>query len=209
MQVDQQARIAQAEMLAKYGGDQIDVCVAKRDIRAGQIISESDIETKTWIATLLPQNAITDRKDAIGKQVGSTILAGEVLSSLRFGTESSDIEVPDGLSAISVPTQDVQAVGGALKPGMCVDVYATGANSTSRIATSVSIIATSSTGEGVASQNAWITLAVSPAKVEELVSAAQNLQIYFVLPSEAARATDGDEADDRARSSEEDGRDGD
>lgn len=195
MQVDEQAHAAQAEMLAKYGGDQIDVCVARHDIPAGQVISESDIETKTWIASLLPQNAITDRSNAVGKQVGSTILAGEVISPSRFGLESADIEVPDGLSAISVPIKDVQAVGGALKPGMIVDVYATGANSTSRIATSVLILATSTTTDSSSSQGAWITLAIKPSRTEEMVSAAQNLELYFVLPSASATDRVDDEED--------------
>ena len=183
MQVDEQAHAAQAEMLAKYGGDQIDVCVAKHDIPAGQVITEGDIETKTWIASLLPQNAITDRSNAVGKQVGSTILAGEVISPSRFGLESADIEVPEGLSAISVPIEDVQAVGGALKPGMTADVYATGANSTSKIATSVLILATSMTSDNASSRGAWLTLAIKPSRAEEMVSAAQNLELYFVLPS--------------------------
>lgn len=204
MQVDEQVHAAQAEMLAKYGGDQIDVCVARHDIPAGQVISESDIETKTWIASLLPQNAITDRTNAVGKQVGSTILAGEVISPSRFGLESADIEVPDGFSAISVPIKDVQAVGGALKPGMVADVYATGANSTSRIATSVLILATSTTSDSASSQGAWITLAIKPARAEEMVSAAQNLELYFVLPSASTtyRVDEGEDVDDIGSRSE-------
>lgn len=200
-QVDENAAEAQAEMLAKYGGDQIDVCVAKRDILAGETILDGDLETRTWIATLLPANAVIDKKEAVGKQVGSTILAGEVISSARFGFDSAEIDVPAGLVAVSVPTREVQAVGGALAPGMLTDVYAVGPSSTSRLAASVQVLATSMAPESSSSAaSAWVTLAVKPAIVQELVTASENLQIYFTLPSaqgnaDASEATGATKAD--------------
>lgn len=188
-QVNEQAAAAQSEMLARYGGDQIDVCVAKRDILAGETIADGDIEMKTWIATLLPANAVTDKKEAVGKQAGSTILAGEVVSSARFGFDAAAIEVPSGLVAVSVPTREVQAVGGALSAGMCTDVYAVGSSSTTRLASGVQVLATSMAGDTSASAaSAWVTLAVQPKTVQELVAASETMQIYFALPS-----TDADE----------------
>lgn len=186
-EVDQRAAAAQAEMLAQYGGEQIEVCVARRDIVAGETVVESDIETRTWIATLLPANAVIDRKEAIGKQVGSTILAGEVVTTSRFGFDTAALEVPDGLVAVSVPSRDVQSVGGSLAPGSVVDVYAIGASSTARLASSIQVLATSLDSESSSSgASAWVTIAVAPGKVQELVSAAQNLEVYFTLPSESA-----------------------
>lgn len=190
-QLDERANAAQAEMLAKYGGDQIDVCVAKRDITAGSTITESDVETKTWIATLLPANAVTDKKNAVGKRAGSTILAGEVVSESRFGFESTDIEIPDGLVAVSVPSREVQAVGGAIGAGMTTDVYAVGGSSTTRIAPAVQVLATSMSSGGEGASSAWVTLAVEPEIVQELVTAAETLEIYFTLPSEGAIGDEG------------------
>ena len=186
MEVDREAEAAQSEMLARYGGEQIDVCVAKRDIVAGETISESDVETRTWVAALLPANAVTDSKEAVGEQVGSTILAGEVISTSRFGFDAASLDVPEGLVAVSVPSRDVQSVGGAVTAGSVVDVYAVGASSTSCLARSVRVLATSmeseSSGSGAA---AWVTLAVAPDRVQELVSAAQTLELYFALPSDS------------------------
>lgn len=192
--VDAQAQAAQSEMLAKYGGDQIDVCVAKRDIAAGQTVSDGDVEMRTWIATLLPADAVIDKKDVVGKKVGSTILAGEVVSAARFGFESSDIEVPDGLVAVSVPSREVQAIGGALGAGMTTDVYAVGPDSTERLAASVPVLATSMSSDAKTSgASAWVTLAVKPQMVQELVTAAEHLEIYFTLPSSGA--LEGDSPD--------------
>ncbi len=197
--VDEQAKTAQAEILARYGGEQVEVCVARRDIAAGETLADSDIETKTWIAALLPADAISVRGDAVGQQVGSTILAGEVISSKRFGFETADIEVPEGMSAISVPAKDVQAVGGALKAGMRCDVYAIGANATSKLASSVLVLTTSSTEDSASSQSTtWVTLAVEPSRVEEMVSAAQNLDLYFVLPSSVNSEGDAKRSGDNA-----------
>lgn len=182
IQVEQKSAEAQEQMLAEYGGDQIDVCVAKHDIVAGETITDGDIETRTWIATLLPSNVVKDKAEAVGKRVGSTILSGEPISSSRFGFDSDEIDIPEGMVAISVPARDVQAVGGAIKPGMVCDVYATGASSTSMIANSVQILATSMSQDGDDS-SAWVTLAVDPGKVQEMVSSAQNLEIYLALPS--------------------------
>ncbi len=191
--LDEQAHAAQAEMLAKYGGEQIDVCVARRDIAAGATITDGDVETKTWIAALLPAQAVIDKKDAVGKRVGSTILAGEVVSESRFGFESSDIEVPDGLVAVSVPSREVQAVGGAVRAGMTTDVYAVGGSSTTRIASGVQVLATSGSSGG-GSAGAWVTLAVEPAVVQELVTAAETLEIYFTLPAGETQGAGGAEA---------------
>lgn len=182
-QVDAQAEAAQAEILARYGGDQIEVCVAKRDIAAGQTITDSDIEQKLWIATMLPVDAVTVKSDAIGQQVGSSILAGEVISKIRFGFDSASIDVPAGMVALSVPANPVQTVGGALSPGMSVDVYAVGGSSTSRIASGVGVIETCA-NSGNSGSNAWVTLALPPDKVAEMVSAAENLELHFALPSE-------------------------
>lgn len=187
--IENEAQAAQAEILSKYGGDQVEVCVAKRNINAGEIIADSDIETRTWVASLLPKDAITVRGDAIGKQVGSTILSGDVISAARFDSAGSDIEVPEGYTAISVPAKQIQAVGGALKAGMRTDVYSVGANSTDMLASSVLVLATSQAEDSASSNNAWVTLAVLPSRVEEIVSAAQNLDLYFVLPSEDSNET--------------------
>ena len=185
-QVDEQAAAARTEALARYGGDQVEVCVARRDIAAGETLDESSVETKMWVAALLPEGAVTTRADAVGKQAGASILKGEVISTKRLGLATAALEVPAGLTAVSVPARDVQAVGGALAAGMRADVYAIGSSSTSKLVSQALIVATSTSEAGVSSSSSsvsWVTLAVQPSAVEELVSAAQNLELYFVLPT--------------------------
>ena len=185
-QVNGEIEQARAEALARYGGEQLEVCVANRDIAAGEVVSESMVDTRMWIADLLPAGAITAREDVVGKKLGSSVLEGEVLSSKRFYESSSQLNVPQGLTALSIPVRDVQAVGGAIEAGMEVDVYATGSTSTTLLIEHTLVLATSLTQDGSdASQTvAWVTLAVSPSSVAELVAAAQSLELYLTLPTE-------------------------
>ena len=86
------------------------------------------------------------------------------------------------MAAISVPARPVQAVGGSVEPGMEVDVYATGPVSTTKLVGGALILATSAASESGATAE-WVTLAVEPERVQEVVAAAQNLELYFALPA--------------------------
>lgn len=183
--------------LARYGGEQIEVCVAKRDIAAGEKIDSTCYELKLWLADLLPDDAVRNSNDILGKQLTSSIVSGEVITSKRFQDSAVSLEVPAGLSAVSVPAKDVSAVGGAINAGMHIDVYATGNISTSLIAQNVLVLATSTTfTEGSSASVTWITLAVEPSAVQELVAASQTTTLYFVLPSEEAEEIQSDKNKD-------------
>lgn len=198
--VHDEVKTAQADALAKYGGEQVQVCVAKHDLAAGQTIAESDIEERLWVATLLPADAVTNRKDAVGKQLGSTVLSGEVVSAARFGREQSSVDVPDGMYAVSVPAREVQAVGGALQPGSKTDVYSIGGNGAKRIAASVLVLATSSAKDVKTNDaDAWITLALPPSRVQEIVQAADGLTLYFALPSKSVSEANITQPSDQVR----------
>lgn len=180
--VQQEADSARNDVIARYGGEQVEVLVAKRDINPGEMIDGSNTLKKLWISDLLPEGSITNASDAYGKKVASFVATGEVLLTKRFETSTLGIEVPEGLVALSVPAQDINAVGGAITKGSYVDVYAVG-TSTTCLGRSIVVLATSNADEASAGQKMnWITLAIDPAKVQEFVSAAENLEIYFTLP---------------------------
>lgn len=178
--------------MARYGGEQIEVCVATRDIAPGETIDSTSYELKLWLADLLPDDAVRSSNEILGKQVTSSIIAGEVISSKRFLDSAVSLEVPAGLSAVSVPAKDVSAVGGAISAGMHIDVYATGNISTTLIAHDVLVLATSATfvQSSTSSSVSWITLAVEPSSVQELVAATQTTTLYFVLPSDDSNSDD-------------------
>ncbi len=181
--VQQEADNARNDAIARYGGEQVEVLVAKRDINPGEVVDSSNTYKKLWVSDLLPEGSITNAADVYGKKLASFVAVGEVLIAKRFETTSIGIDVPEGLVALSVPAQDINAVGGAITKGSQVDVYAVG-TSTACLGRNILVLATSNTDESTSTQKMnWITLAVQPSKVQEFVSAAENLEIYFTLPS--------------------------
>ena len=190
-QVNAQAREARAEMLARYGGEQVEVCVATKDISAGEVVDSTMVATRVWVADLLPDGALRVLSDVVGRKATSAILAGEVMLEGRFRDAGGTFEVPYGMTAVSVPAREVQAVGGAIEPGMRIDIYATGNSATMLIGSNVLVLATNRqpggvndavSGSGQSVQ--WITVALAPERVEETVAAAQGLSLYFTLPGE-------------------------
>ena len=188
--VRSEAESARTEALARYGGEQVEVCVAINDIAPGDTVKASDVTTKLWVADLLPSGAVKQTSDVVGKTASSSILKGEVVLDARFRNDSSLLDVPNGLTAISVPAKSVQAVGGALSAGMNVDVYSTGNTSTTRLLSNVQVLATSTTSKSESSSSSskssevqWITIAVPAQYVEAVVAASQQSQLYFTLPN--------------------------
>ena len=182
--VKTQADSARIEAMEKYGGEQVEVFVAKRDIYPGETLSNSNVELKVWLSDLLPDEALVNADGVWGQQISSLVVKGEVVSEKRFKSDSAEIEVPEGLVAVSVPAKDVQAVGGSLSPGNYVDVYATGTQTTC-LGRKVLVLATnaSSGDKGTKGSVSWVTLAISPEKAQEYVAASQSMDIYFTLPA--------------------------
>lgn len=179
-----EAEAARAEALARYGGEQLEVCVAKRDIAAGQTIASSDVEMRLWVSDLLPADAARSMDDVVGKAPGTPIMEGEVVVLKRFRDAAAALDVPDGLAALSVPAKDVQAVGGVLTEGAFADLYAVGGTSTSLLAEDVLILATSASGlEAGSAELSWVTVAVAPESVQEVIDASQKSELYFAISS--------------------------
>ena len=182
--VQSAAEASRKEALTRFGGEQIEVCVAQRYIAAGEKIDASNTTTKLWVADLAPEGAVHSFSDVAGKEVSSSVLAGEVISDKRFENSQVTIEIPEGLCAISVPAKDVQTVGGSLSAGMRVDLYATG-TSTDLLDEDVLVLTTNveesqgKSGDSVS----WVTLALDPDSVQEVITASQKLELYFALPS--------------------------
>jgi len=185
------ANAERAEVLARFGGEQVEVCVATRDIAAGERLGSSSVEDRLWVADLLPEGAIRQSGDATGRIATTSILKGEVVSEKRFEVERGVLDVPAGKEAVSVPAKAVQAAGGAIRPGMSVDVYSSGDSTTALLAEKVVVIDTSVKGSGslLSSEAGWITLAVEPDRVQEIIAAASKTSLYFVVPGEGAEAS--------------------
>lgn len=187
------ARHEREQALARFGGEQIEVCVATRQIAAGETVESSDVEMRSWLVDLVPDGAATSMDQVVGQRASYPIARNEPVVVARVTAHDAELEVPQGLVAVTVPSDEVTAVGGSVLPGSCVDVYTTGSTGTSLLASQVLVLETSATvaGEGSSLSGgfsrgsvSWVTLAVDPSLVEQLVAVSRTGGLYLVLPGD-------------------------
>lgn len=168
--VREEAQVRQREAIESYGGDVTRVCVATRDIEPGELIDDGNVAVEDWISSLLPSDAYTSMEEAAGKTATSRIPKRAVVSAAYFAEmRVGSLEVPDGMVAVSVASDEEHALGGAIKAGDRVDVYAS-RNSVADLLLSAQVLDTSATRiEGAALS--WVTLGVEPERVPELLAA--------------------------------------
>lgn len=180
--VQADARKDRDAALAEYGGSQVEVCVASRDLFEGEVLSEDMITTRSWLVDLLPEDALSSVDDAIGKRLASPVLEGEPISSKRFDEGTGSLAVPEGMVALSLPTTPSNSAGGRLDAGSVVDVYATGDAATTLLVSGAMVLEAGAQSSS-ASGPSWVTVAVAPERVQELVDASQRMELSFALPS--------------------------
>lgn len=196
--VRMEADRAQREALAAYGEDLVTVYVASRDIAPGEVVDETNVQAEDWIATLLPEGAAKSAAEVMGERVESTIPARAVVTPAYFKEDDSSIEVPAGKVAVSVPADEERAVGGALEPGDLVAVYVSDGAAADLLCEAM-VIATSDGVHDADLENfAWVTLAVGPDSVSEVLAATAKGTISLVLPGASG-------TDESAPESERDG----
>jgi pilus assembly protein CpaB len=192
-----QAEAAQARQkaLASYGGEQVEVYVATRDVVVGEVLSSENVSLQLWLSDLLPAGALHEQDEVFGQTVAVALMKNEPVLAAKLGELAHPVSVPEGLCAVSIPSEDVLAVGGAIRAGSFVSVYAADAAMVELIAEEVLILETSNgaryaSGEGSGlfgasdsrPQLAWVTLAVEADTAQELIAASRSRQLHLVLP---------------------------
>ena len=112
------------------------------------------------------------------------IKKGEPIVLSRVGDGNARINVPNGLEAVSVSSDDVLAVGGSVQTGSFVDVYVeTSKGKVVLLGKRILVLETSAVVDAKSSQAiTWVTLAVTPESVSELLTASCKGTIHLVLP---------------------------
>lgn len=187
--VQAEAQKAQQEALARYGGEVVSVCVATRDIEPGDVMDESCVANEEWIASLLPPDAVTSLDDVLGKTATSSIPRRSVLSPQYFKRDEKAVSVPSGKVAVSVASDAEHAVGGALVSNAVVDVYVSRDAVADRLVRA-RVLDTSAIANG-GGDISWVTLAVDPASVRELLSATTKGVVTLVVPGDAEQDAEG------------------
>lgn len=167
--VREEVQVRQRETIESYGGDVTRVCVAARDIEPGERIDDGSVAVEDWVSSLLPSDAFTSMEEVAGKTATSRIPKRAVVSAAYFIEKPvGSLEVPDGMVAVSVASDEEHALGGAIKAGDRVDVYAS-RDSVADLLLSAQVLDTSSERVGGAALS-WVTLGVEPERVPELLA---------------------------------------
>lgn len=187
------AERAEQEVLAQYGGELTSVCVASREIEPGEKIDEGNVVVTEWVSTLLPQGAITGLSNILGRTATAQIPAHAPLAEAYFEQREGAVDIPRGMVAVSVASDPEHAVGGMLTRGEAVDVYALGDALADKL-TSAQVIDSSALASGGGDVQ-WVTLAVRPSAVRELLAATSSGMVTLVVPGAQTEQSDEGESD--------------
>lgn len=190
-----EAMSARESAIAKYGGETAEVLVVTDDVGAGEELDAGNAAVETWPVDLLPDADVATSLDEVAGEVALTdLVCGEVVLASRLDVSSSRINVPSGLTAVTVSSDDVLAVGGAIQAGSLVDVYVEDSSSAvALLGEQILVLETSTSGDD-GDEVAWVTLAVTSKSVADLMGASTQGTIHFALPASSAddSADDGD-----------------
>lgn len=186
--IKSEAAMARASAIDRYGGERVKVLVANKAIPIGSAIDASNATLQEWLVDLLPQGTAARSYDELdGLVAQSEIRMNEPILLERIGDGSSRITVPDGLAAASVASDDVLAVGGAIRAGSVVDVYVEATTGEiTLLGEHILVLETSTLESAKDKQISWVTLAVRPSSVSDLIAASAKGTIHFVLPGNSA-----------------------
>ena len=166
-----------------------------RVLHAGDVLKLEDLELVAWPSTDLIDGAFTKTPDLVGREVlfplskGQPILDSD-LSARGSGTGLAG-EIPDGMRAVALRSDEVVGVAGFLAPGSHLDVLVTYRSDlspepvTATVVQDAVVIAAGQQIEpdpsGKPSSVAVVTLLLTPEQSERAVLASTQGAIHFVL----------------------------
>ena len=173
------------------------VIVASTDLDVGAEITRDDIRVIDWPSASVPQQAISDPKDVVGRGLVLPVIQNEPILPMKLASKDAGAglppAIPPGLRAVSVRVNEVIGVAGYVLPGTRVDVLATvnptgqGGDITSKvILTNVQVLAAGTKIERDVKENKpmpvnVVTMLVSPDESERLTLAATEGKIQLAL----------------------------
>ena len=117
-----------AGLLYYASAQRVPVVVAARDLDTTVALTESDLVTRSFPADAVPGDAVRETDTAVGRFLRSPLAAGQLILARSLADDAAvfaiGIEPPTGMRAIALPVTAATALGGALAPGLRVDVIA-------------------------------------------------------------------------------------
>jgi pilus assembly protein CpaB len=185
---------SRSQAIQAYGGDQVEIYVASRDIAVGERLTSSNVTRRVWLSSLLPAGALSQESEVIGQTLVLPLLANEPVLAAKLGSVASPISVPDGYCAVSIATNDVLAVGGSISAGSVIAIYSADKEGVELLATDVLVLATSKGNQASSSAStllggasgssaalSWVTLLLPEDEVETIIAYSRAGNLYLVM----------------------------
>lgn len=106
----------------------VSVVVAARDLETTMPLADGDLATRAFPADAVPAGAVREPAAAFGRFLRAPLGAGQLVLAGSLADDAalfaSGIQPPTGMRAIALPVSASTALGGALAPGLRVDVIA-------------------------------------------------------------------------------------
>ncbi|MGE5246238.1 MAG: Flp pilus assembly protein CpaB [Betaproteobacteria bacterium] len=181
------------------------VVVAATDLELGTELTRDDIRLINWPANAVPQNAISDPNEVIGRGLVLPVIQNEPILPMKLASKDEGAglppAIPQGLRAVSVRVNDVIGVAGYVLPGTRVDVVATvnpgdkQSEMTSKVVlTNVEVLAAGTKIDRDTDKNkpmpvSVVTLLVTPDEAERLTLASIEGKIQLALRNPLDKST--------------------
>lgn len=173
------------------------IVAAAKDIKLGMILGPEDL-TSLQVVGPVPQGAIQDKKNAIGRGVISNIYSGEAILDNRLAPMGSGgglaATIKQGMRACAIKVDEVVGVAGFVTPGMRVDVLVSGVppnqangqeTQTRTILQNIEVLSAGTDiqkdAEGKPQQVQVVNLLVLPEQAQILALATNQMKIQLVL----------------------------
>ena len=117
-----------SEVLKTYENE-AEVVVAKKNISAGVVVSEDDIDIVNMLGAYIVPQAVLEASDVVGQTALVDIYEGEQIAEGRFGSlenvQMASRTISKGKIALAIGVDEISGVSGGIRPGDRVNVYVT------------------------------------------------------------------------------------
>jgi pilus assembly protein CpaB len=177
-----------SEVIARYGGEVVDLVVTRHALEPGDVIEASDVEVREWLADLAPEGAITDADEVLGSTVTVPAVAGAPLTGLNFRDATEAEDVPEGYIAVSVPITDKLGLSAGTQVGSQVVAFRVTSDGAQVLATDAVVLSMPETASTGLAASGTLSIAVLPDDVADVLSASATDDLRIVLPAEGVDA---------------------
>lgn len=179
--VRQETEQVRTQALERYGGEVTNLVVACAGLSSGDVIKQTDVEVREWLVDLAPQEALSTLDDVVGLRLTSAVAAGAPLSRVDFAHVDGEIEIPEGRVAVSVHLSDKTGVSDTLTSGSRLLAYEVTATNTVLISNDIVVVGAKESSKTTPASS--LTIAVSPALVPRILSAAADGTLRLAMPT--------------------------